>query len=1268
MTALDAAAPERATSLWNLSFQGLLFTQFLTAVNDNIFRWLVIGIGKDHVEPSNVGVILTAGTACFVLPYLILAAPAGYLADRFNKQRVIVGCKVAEVIIMTVGVGAIWFESLTGLFVVVALMGAQSAIFSPSKLGAIPEILHPRCISAANGLFGLTTVSATVIGMAVGNWLSDATGFRGHDNLVLSAAVLIGVSVVGTLLSLFIRRLPIANVGRAIPWNAPAQTWRDLRTLASNRPLLRVALGIVFFWSVGALAQLNIDQFAAEAGAMLETDKVPLLVALVMGVGCGSVLAGIWSAGRVELGILPLGAFGIAISAMLLFLVQGTFLDPNLALTWGFIAACLLLFVLGTSAGLFSVPLEAFLQHRSEVESRGSILAATNFLVFTGVLVSALLFSALRAPTYPGSLDNLSFDLLGPSLTAQSEQHVAALEAEFKTNWLEGNEPKVESVLERAAPAERKMTLARLLWFEFQERGRSNEFFKIADYYERFPGDELLIKSVYYQASDLPLLTSQQIFFVAGLLTLPIFVYIIWLIPQASLRFVVWLLSLTAYRIRVHGLENLPERGGALLVPNHMSWIDGVLLQMTSSRRIRMVVWEANFNSRFLRMLAKQWGTIMIMPKPKAIVRAFREARQGLEEGDLVCIFPEGGISHSGQLQPFKPGLMKILHNTDAPVVPVYLDGLWGSIFSFESGKFFWKWPKRWPYPIDIHFGRSFTRPPDIQTVRREVERLGVQAVEQRANETAALIKTFIRRCKQRCFRPKIADSTGQELTGGSLLMRTLILRRLLRREVLDRDESHVGLLLPPSAVGVIANAALTLDLRVAVNLNYTVSSEVMNACIAQAEIKHVLTIRKVMEKMNFELDTEVVYLEDVRGKLKLSDKLVSACQSYAAPTGVLARSLGADRVGPADVLTVIFTSGSTGTPKGVMLTNANIASQVDAIDHAIRLNSNDVILGILPFFHSMGYTVTFWTAMCLDIKGVYHFNPLDAKQVGKLAGRHRATILLSTPTFLRSYLRRCDKEQFEALDVVVTGAEKLPSSLSDAFEEKFGVRPVEGYGTTELSPLVSVNIPTSRSGEHDEVDCKEGTVGRPVMGVRAKAVDLETGEDLPAGQSGMLHVAGSNVMKGYMGRDDLTRDVIKDGWYVTGDVAYLDEDGFITITGRESRFSKIGGEMVPHIKVEDELNGLLEADEEGGPKIAVTAVPDAKKGERLIVVHTKIDRSVDELRNGLSEAGLPNIFTPSADSYLEVDELPVLGTGKLDLKGIKQIALDKFGPDAGPG
>jgi acyl-[acyl-carrier-protein]-phospholipid O-acyltransferase/long-chain-fatty-acid--[acyl-carrier-protein] ligase len=413
------------------------------------------------------------------------------------------------------------------------------------------------------------------------------------------------------------------------------------------------------------------------------------------------------------------------------------------------------------------------------------------------------------------------------------------------------------------------------------------------------------------------------------------------------------------------------------------------------------------------------------------------------------------------------------------------------------------------------------------------------------------------------------------------------------------------------------------------------------------------------MEKFEFDLECDLIFLEDLRNQLTLRDKVIAACQSYVLPARVLIKSLGLDRFRSDDVLTVIFTSGSTGIPKGVMLTHANVTSQAEAVEQAIRLTRDDVVLGLLPFFHSFGYTITLWTVLSIDAQGAYHFNPLDAKQVGKLCEENHGTILLATPTFLRTYLKRCEKHQFASLSVVVAGAEKLPTALSDKFEEKFGVRPVEGYGATELSPLVSVNIPPSRSTSSGEVDLKEGSVGRPVPGVSARIVDLETGEVVPPNVAGMLQVTGPNVMKGYLGRKDLTDEVIHDGWYVTGDIATIDEDGFITITGRESRFSKIGGEMVPHIKIEETLARILGSEDE--LKAAVTAIPDERKGERLIVVHTRLEKSLDELRTALAKEGLPNIYIPSPDSYYEVSELPVLGSGKLDLKQIRKIAEEAF-------
>jgi acyl-[acyl-carrier-protein]-phospholipid O-acyltransferase/long-chain-fatty-acid--[acyl-carrier-protein] ligase len=400
-----------------------------------------------------------------------------------------------------------------------------------------------------------------------------------------------------------------------------------------------------------------------------------------------------------------------------------------------------------------------------------------------------------------------------------------------------------------------------------------------------------------------------------------------------------------------------------------------------------------------------------------------------------------------------------------------------------------------------------------------------------------------------------------------------------------------------------------------------------MNACIDQAKIRHVLTTRKVMEKLNFNLNAEVIYLEELRQQVTLADKLVAGLQAYVMPTGWLAKSLGAHRTRSDDLLTIIFTSGSTGTPKGVMLTHGNIAHNVDAVDQVVRLAPTDVVLGILPFFHSFGYTITLWGVTALNIRGAYHFDPREAMQIAKLCQKFQGTILLSTPTFLRMYLRRCEKESLASLEVVVCGAEALPRELADAFEEKFAVRPVEGYGTTELSPLVSVNIPPSRSSNELHIEHKDGTVGRPVPGVSAKVVDLDSGKPLGTNQPGMLLITGPNVMAGYLNRPDLTAEVMRDGWYVTGDVALIDDDGFIKITGRESRFSKIGGEMVPHGKIEEVLNQVIGVDEEVGLKAAVTAVPDPKKGECLVVIHTKIDKTPDELRKALCP---PIVFSRS--------------------------------------
>ena len=713
------------------------------------------------------------------------------------------------------------------------------------------------------------------------------------------------------------------------------------------------------------------------------------------------------------------------------------------------------------------------------------------------------------------------------------------------------------------------------------------------------------------------------------------------------------------YRKRIVGLENLPEEDGCIVICNHVSWIDGFLILWMLPRNVRFVVDGTNFKTRLAKWSGDAFGAILMMPNVKSIGRALKQARQAILDGEVIGLFPEGTITRTGQLQSFKPGVTKILKGTDAVVVPMWLDGMWDSVFGFGGGKFFFKWPRRFRRTVTLYVGAPIAGTEPLGLMRSRVGELGSRAGIDARRAYPILPRRVIGIWRRHGRRMQIADSTGVESGGRESLVKALVLRRVMRREVLSDDEDFVGVLLPPSVGGVLVNVALSMDKRITANLNYTVTSDVINHCVKDVGIKHVLTSEKFLSKIDLDIDSEVVLLDSLKEKITTLDKVIGFAQANLMPAGMLSWSLGLGKVQPDDLLTVIFTSGSTGMPKGVLLSHANISHNVDAIERMIHLDDDDTVLGVLPFFHSFGYSVTLWAAMVLGPRGVYHFNPLDARQVGKLAERFKATVLLGTPTFLRGYLRRVEPKQFENLDVVVVGAEKMPADLFDAFEEKFGIRPVEGYGTTELSPIVSLNIPRSRSTAQYQPDLMEGSVGRPLPGTSAKVVSPDdTSKELAEGDDGLLLVAGPNVMQGYANQTEMTKKAMVDGWYSTGDIAHIDEQGFIHITGRLSRFSKIGGEMVPHVRVEEELaRAFQEGDDDDELRVCVTSVPCTKKGERLIVLHRPSDVTADQAREKLREAGLPNLFIPSVDGFFEVDEIPLLGTGKLDLKSAREKA-----------
>jgi acyl-[acyl-carrier-protein]-phospholipid O-acyltransferase/long-chain-fatty-acid--[acyl-carrier-protein] ligase len=311
--------------------------------------------------------------------------------------------------------------------------------------------------------------------------------------------------------------------------------------------------------------------------------------------------------------------------------------------------------------------------------------------------------------------------------------------------------------------------------------------------------------------------------------------------------------------------------------------------------------------------------------------------------------------------------------------------------------------------------------------------------------------------------------------------------------------------------------------------------------------------------------------------------------------------------------------------------------------------------MGVLPLFHSFGFTGTLWLPLLVGFGVVYHPNPTDAKTIGETVQKYQATLLISTSTFYAGYLRRCTKEEFASLRYLIAGAEKLREQVANGYQEKFGLMILEGYGCTELAPVVSVNTPDVVHGNERQIGNKPGTVGHPIPGVMVKVIDPETEQPLAPGEEGLLLVKGPNLMLGYLGQPHLTEQALRDGWYVTGDIASVDEDGFIRITDRLSRFSKIGGEMVPHMKIEEVINGVL-----GNASSVVTAIPDELRGEKLIAFYTQNGITREELWDKLNQSELPKLWIPKRENLYLIDAIPILGSGKLDLKKVKSMALDR--------
>ena len=707
------------------------------------------------------------------------------------------------------------------------------------------------------------------------------------------------------------------------------------------------------------------------------------------------------------------------------------------------------------------------------------------------------------------------------------------------------------------------------------------------------------------------------------------------------------------YRVTAMGREHLPS-GGFLLLPNHITWVDAIVLQLACPRPIRFIVDEGYYRNRLLHPVLRLAGCIPITSRRAK--EALRGAAEKLRAGEVVCLFPEGQLSRSGTLLRLRRGYELIARQADAPVVPVWLDQLWGSIFSFRGGRFFTKWPRHIPFPVAVAFGKPIAADKaDIAIVREELLKLGEACYSRRPVLRGHLGYACLLGLKRNPFRTAMIDGLDHSvLSRGKLLGVAVALARHLRARCPER---RIGIVLPPGKGGVVANVAVVLAGKIPVNLNFTSSREAIESAQAQAGLRTIVSARAMAQKLEaFPWTPDVVHLDQLLPTMKPAI-LCWWMICLMTPTSWLARLLQVPKIGDKAEAVLLFTSGSSGPPKGVALSHRNLLGNVSQFAVMLDSPNDTLILASLPFFHSFGCTVTLWYPIIEGVQTVTYPSPLEAAKIAALVEKYSATVMFATPTFLRAYLRKAEPAQLRNLRLLITGAEKLPADLVHAFQERFGISVLEGYGLTETSPVVSVNLPDPQPrapGDSVQPASCLGSTGKLAPGIAAEIRHPETDEKLRLHETGMLWVRGPNIFAGYLDDAGRSAEVLRDGWFKTGDLARFDEDGFLFIEGRLSRFSKIGGEMVPHEMIEQKILSAMKLEAHSERVIAIMGVPDEVKGETILLL-SSIEIDLQELRAALREADVPNLWVPR--SIRQIEKIPMLASGKLDLGKCKDLA-----------
>lgn len=1013
-------------------------------------------------------VVLTAlVNGLILLPFILLFSPAGHVADSYPKVRILRSSAWAAVIV-SLGITTAYYQGWFWLaFAMTLLLAIQSAFYSPAKYGLVKGLFGKPRLAEANGLIQAVTIGAILAGTVAFTALFEtwvSSNGQTPAQLLRQIAPLGWLLVLNSALQVVtLYRLPLDNTASS---NTPL-TWKRYLTgsalkdnlrIIVHQPVIRLSIiGLATFWSVGQVLLAAFPAYAKEALSIDNTLVLQgILAASGIGIALGSLLASKLSHNRIETGLIPVGAIGVAVGLGCLPLLTT---PVSQALNFVFI---------GMMGGLFIVPLNALIQFHAADKELGTVLAANNWIqniAMLGFLVLTALFA------------------------------LAGVNSHY------------------------------LL---------------------------LLIATVAMVGGG----------------------YTIVKLPQSLVRFLLSFLLTRRYRVDVHGLQNLPAQGGVLLLGNHISWVDWAMVQIASPRPVRFVMLRSVYQRWYLRWFFKALGCIPI-ERGEGAEKALAEVAAQLNAGEVVCLFPEGAISRTGQLGEFRRGYQRAcaMANLDVSIVPFYLRGLWGSQFSRSSSKL--KVLRNAPLhrSVIVAFGKPIPKDTPADVLKRRIFEQATRSWQKAMGDLPTLPYAWIHSVKRRPSDLALADTLGKPLNASQALTASLLLAKRLRRL---NPGKNVGLLLPTSSTGVIANMATLLAGKTVVNLNYTADQEVLASALSQAEITTVFTSRRFVKKLaqsglnvtQLLSNQQLVFLEELQTNIGRGERLSTWLAVRILPTWLIQRCLCHSHDADATAA-ILFSSGSAGKPKGVMLSHRNLMANIKQTSDVLNTQSDDVVMGSLPLFHVFGFTVTQLLPLIEGLPLVCHANPSDAPSIAGAVAQHKATILFSMPSFLSAFINHqaVHPQMLESLRVVVAGGEKLNEDVRARFEQKFQKPVYEGYGATEVAPVASVNLPDALGVHYQQVQrgSKPGTVGMPLPGTSFKIIDPESYEELSTGEAGMVLISGPQIMQGYLNDHQRTAQAIHemDGqrWYITGDKGAIDEDGFLTLMERYIQPSNAGNE-----------------------------------------------------------------------------------------------------------